>query len=137
MSTLSIAIDRAASSLEAVRGYAHSTLTGLTDAELMAGFHDAAELRKAVDSVLLEFSAVIATRSPRWAGRGFARQESRLCLAHRAHRRHRGNQPGRSRQGGARRRRDHPQAWPRWPAAFTVRARRRSAWCRHGDDGTR
>lgn len=68
MSTLSIAIDRAASSLEAVRGYAHSTLTGLTDAELMAGFHDVAELRKAVDSVLLEFSAVIATRSPAGPG---------------------------------------------------------------------
>lgn len=68
MSTLSIAIDRAASSLDAVRGFACSTLTTLTDAELMAGFHDAAELRKAVDGILLEFSAVIATRSPAGPG---------------------------------------------------------------------
>lgn len=63
MTTLSIAIDRAARSISELGAYCSSPLTSLTDAELMAGFHDAAELRKAVDGVMLEFSSVIASRS--------------------------------------------------------------------------
>ena len=63
MNPLATALDRADRSIAALRGSCNSALTGLSDATLMAGFHDAAELRKAVDTVLLEFSSAIAARS--------------------------------------------------------------------------
>lgn len=69
MSSISSALDRVFRSVEAVRNSAtDSPVSLLTDAQLMSQFNAAAEMRKAVDSVMVALSAEVAARSPHGPG---------------------------------------------------------------------